>query len=298
MTADPSLREAIELLIRGHNLYGNGYFGGGLVDSPEQLAHRAERLTSVDTGNGIGAARPAGLRMAAGLRRTAVADSGLIAALADADADHTVGRRGTRRIVDDARSDSIPAAGTSLGRQEALRRMATRLRKQRRYLQQSQHHSNLLAQRLRRLSYVRRRHPSVHPTSAAGALPLNAVRYEKGFAPGHVTRRIAAALDRMGITDPAARRNWIRGYETLIARESGGQADSCGPGSARGIAQTVPATFARYHQPGTSTNIYDPVANICASMNYVIHRYGVNLTGDNLAAVVQQADARRPPKGY
>ena len=47
-----------------------------------------------------------------------------------------------------------------------------------------------------------------------------------------------------------------------------------------------------------STNIYDPVANICASMNYVIHRYGVSLNGENLAAVVQQADARRPPKGY
>ena len=46
------------------------------------------------------------------------------------------------------------------------------------------------------------------------------------------------------------------------------------------------------------TNIYDPVANICASMNYVIHRYGVIPTGENLATVVQQADAHRPPKGY
>ena len=298
MTADPSSREAIELLIRGHNLYGSDHFGVGPVDSPEQLQQRAERLTRVATGDGLGAARSARLRMAARLRRIAAADSGLAAALADADADHLAGRRGTRRIVDDARSDPLPAADTPLGRQEALRRMTTRLRHQRRYLQRSQHHSHLLAQRLRRLSYLRRQHPSVHHASSASALPLNGVRYEKGFVPGHVTGHIAAALDRMGITDPAARRNWIRGYQTLIARESGGQADSCGPGSARGIAQTIPATFARYHQPGTSTNIYDPVANICASMNYVIHRYGVNLTGDNLAAVVQQADAHRPPKGY
>jgi SLT domain-containing protein len=298
VTADPSSRKVIELLIRGHNLYGSDHFGVRLVDTPSQLQQRAEQLTGVDTGDGMSAARPARLRMAAGLHRTAAADGGLVAALADADADHMVGRRGTRRIIDDARSDSMPAADTPLGRQEALRRMATRLRQQRRYLQRSQHHSHLLAHRLRRLRYVRRRGPSVHHASSAGALPLNTVRYEKGFAPGHVTARITAALDRMGITDPAARRNWIRGYQTLIARESGGQPDTCGPGSARGIAQTVPATFARYHQPGTSTNIYDPVANICASMNYVIHRYGVNLTGDNLAAVVQQADAHRPPKGY
>ncbi|MFZ3306933.1 MAG: transglycosylase SLT domain-containing protein [Mycobacterium sp.] len=140
------------------------------------------------------------------------------------------------------------------------------------------------------------------------------VRYEKAYAPGHVRQRIAAALDHLGISDPAARRRWMRGYETLIARESGGrpsviasdpvtasgvkQPDGRGLGFARGIAQTIPATFARYHQPGTSTNIYDPIANICASMNYVIHRYGVTLDGRNLAAMVQQADAHQPPKGY
>jgi SLT domain-containing protein len=69
-------------------------------------------------------------------------------------------------------------------------------------------------------------------------------------------------------------------------------------GYARGLTQTIPATFARFHQPGTSTDIYDPVANICASMNYVMHRYGVRLDGSNLVASVQQADARRPPRGY
>jgi len=53
-----------------------------------------------------------------------------------------------------------------------------------------------------------------------------------------------------------------------------------------------------YHQPGASTNIYDPVANTCASMNYVIHRYGASPTGENFATMVQQADAHRPPRGY
>ncbi|PQM44300.1 hypothetical protein C1Y40_05539 [Mycobacterium talmoniae] len=69
-------------------------------------------------------------------------------------------------------------------------------------------------------------------------------------------------------------------------------------GYARGLTQTLPATFAQYHQPGTSTNIYDPVANICASINYVMQRYGVTADGANLVALVQQADSSRPPKGY
>jgi SLT domain-containing protein len=313
MTWDPLSRKALELLARGHSLYGADQFDAGLADAPDQLRQRAESLIS-SSGDGMGAAAPANLRMAAGLRRTAAADGVLAAALTDASTDHTSGREGSQRILDAARSDSMPAADTPLGRQEALRRTAARLRGQRRYLDRSHRTAHLLARRLRRLDYQHRRHTPAGRGSRAAALPLTAIRYDKAFAPGHVRQRIAAALDHMGITDPAARRNWIRGYETLIARESGGrpsvlapepatapgavQPDGRGLGFARGIAQTIPVTFARYHQPGTSTNIYDPVANICASMNYVIHRYGVSRNGENLAALVQQADAHRPPKGY
>ncbi len=310
MTWDPLSRKALELLARGHSLYGVEHFDAGIAGAPDQLRQRADLLIR-GNGDGIGAAARANLRMAAGLRRTAAADSELTAALADAGADHVTGRQGSRRVLDAARSDSMPAADTPLGRQEALRRMAARLRRQRRYLHRSHRSAHVLSRRLRGLAY---RHQRSGQVSRVGTLPLTAVRYEKSFAPGHVRQRIAAALDHLGISDPAARRNWIRGYETLIARESGGrpsvvapdsatlpgavQPDGRGLGFARGIAQTIPATFARYHQPGTSTNIYDPVANICASMNYVIHRYGVSRTGENLAAMVQQADAHRPPKGY
>lgn len=301
---DPLPRKAIELLARGHNLYGPAHVDAQPTDVAEGLLQHADRLSAAD-GVGMASAGPVNAAMAAGLRGTAAVERELAAVLADARTDHMIGRSGTRRVLDDARNDTMPAADTPLGRQEALRRMAARLRRQQHYLHRSHRNSHLLARRLTGLAY---------PHHRRAALPLRAVRYQKVVAPSHVKQQIAVALDHLGITDPAARRNWMRGYTTLIARESGGRAwavasepattpgarqpDGHGLGFARGIAQTIPATFARFHQPGTSTNIYDPVANICASMNYVIHRYGVHRGGENLAALVQQADAHRPPKGY
>jgi Transglycosylase SLT domain len=318
VTADPLTLHALELLARGHGLYGGDHVNASLAEVPDHLRRCAGQLISVTINDGIGVAAQANSRAATGLRRGAAVESELAATLADARADHSLGRHGTRGVLDDARCDSIPAADTALGQREALRRMAARLHQQRQYLHRSHRQSHLLAQRLRRLAYLRWRNAfQVGRASPAAAIPLSAVRYEKSFAPGHIRQRIAVALDHLGITDLAARRNWLRGYQTLIARESGGrpsvvapepaelfgapggiQPDGHGLGFARGIAQMLPATFAQHHQRGTSTNIYDPVANICASMNYVIHRYGVSLNGENLAAVVQQADARRPPKGY
>jgi SLT domain-containing protein len=75
-------------------------------------------------------------------------------------------------------------------------------------------------------------------------------------------------------------------------------ADGHPANSSRGVLQVIPPTFAQYWQPGTSTNIYDPVANIAASMNYVMSRYGVSRDASNLATKVQQFDPSRPPKGY
>ncbi|WUN28582.1 transglycosylase SLT domain-containing protein [Streptomyces sp. NBC_00316] len=42
----------------------------------------------------------------------------------------------------------------------------------------------------------------------------------------------------------------------------------------KGLMQVIDPTFKAYHVPGTSQNIYDPVANITASANYAAHRYG------------------------
>lgn len=154
------------------------------------------------------------------------------------------------------------------------------------------------------------------------------VRYTGG---GTVANWIAAACKARGITDPTAIANWTKGYKTAIARESSGDANACNlndsnavtpagysrvadfgngyPGgslggslqpykSSRGVAQCIPPTFAHYHCPGTSNMIYDPVANIAASMGYVGDTYGVADDGHDLASRVQQFDPTRGAKGY
>jgi hypothetical protein len=45
----------------------------------------------------------------------------------------------------------------------------------------------------------------------------------------------------------------------------------------RGLLQTTGGTFSQYHVPGTAFNIYDPLANIAAAINYAVHRYGRTL---------------------
>jgi Transglycosylase SLT domain len=145
---------------------------------------------------------------------------------------------------------------------------------------------------------------------AAGAIPLSGVSFEgKGVWPGGrgaVRRYVEEALDRMGISEPGARQNWISGMTTIADHESGFRADAInlsdsnahgprqsdgGPlNSSRGLWQVVPATFAKYHQPGTSNHIWDPVANACASMNYQMSRYGVAHDAHNQRLMVAQAN--------
>lgn len=153
-------------------------------------------------------------------------------------------------------------------------------------------------------------------------------RYNGG---GSVASWIAGACKARGIVAAAAVAAWTKGYQTAIARESSGDANACNlndsnavtpagyskvadygngyPGgnlngklepyqASRGVAQCIPQTFAAYHCPGTSGAIYDPVANIAASIGYVVSQYGVAHDGSNLASKVQQFDPNRSPKGY
>ncbi len=150
----------------------------------------------------------------------------------------------------------------------------------------------------------------VPSADTGGAISIGAVTYGPYNGSGTVGSWTSQACGIMSV--PSA--NWVRGYEVLCARESSGNAnainsyDSNAHGSiqsdgyplhcSRGVAQCIPDTFASNHVPGTSSNIYDPVANIAASMRYVMNRYGVSSDGSNLASLVQQADASHPPRGY
>jgi tape measure domain-containing protein len=92
---------------------------------------------------------------------------------------------------------------------------------------------------------------------------------------------------------------WTPGLLTLIGRESGGNPNAINRTDSnaqrgdpsRGLMQTIGSTFSHYHMPGTSWDIYDPVANISAGIRYILSRYGD-------IGNVQQADPTRPPLGY
>jgi SLT domain-containing protein len=142
-------------------------------------------------------------------------------------------------------------------------------------------------------------------------ITLEDVEYTPYVGEGDINSWIAGACNSaaLALTD-----GWLNGYKTLCRRESsyrpnainttdinahGGIVGDGHPlNCSRGISQCIPPTFAAYHVDGTSNSIYEPVANIAASMRYVIHKYHVSDDGSDLAEKVQQADPGRRPKGY
>lgn len=159
--------------------------------------------------------------------------------------------------------------------------------------------------------------PSSTPTDDAEDLPNSGAQPATHVGqPGTIREAIDGALDALGITDPQARQRWQEGYQTLIERESSGRVhaiangdmNAVGPimadgghrGSSRGLAQVTPSTFEAFWVPGTSKDIFDPVANIAASMNYVISdpKYHVSPSGVDLATKIAQANPRSQGGGY
>jgi SLT domain-containing protein len=75
---------------------------------------------------------------------------------------------------------------------------------------------------------------------------------------------------------------WGAAIQRRIMFESGGNpnainlwdSNAMAGDPSRGLMQTIGSTFNAFHQPGTSNNIYDPVANIAAAINYIKSRYG------------------------
>ena len=96
--------------------------------------------------------------------------------------------------------------------------------------------------------------------------------------------------------------SWLSDLETIIMHESGGNPNAINNydinaqngDPSRGLMQTIMSTFLAYHQAGTSDNIYDPVANISAGINYIKGRYG-NIT--NVPGIVSMANGG-PYVGY
>lgn len=147
--------------------------------------------------------------------------------------------------------------------------------------------------------------------STQGAISVAQVTYGRYSGGGTLDGWIQAACVATGRPYNSA---WRIGYETIASRESSGDpnainnydlnavgaivADGYPQQCSRGVVQCIPETFAPFHAAGTSTDIYDPVANIAASMNYVEHDYGVVNDGSNLASAVQQANPSEPPRGY
>jgi TP901 family phage tail tape measure protein len=92
---------------------------------------------------------------------------------------------------------------------------------------------------------------------------------------------------------------WTGGLQTLIGRESGGNPNAINNTDvnakngdpSRGLMQTIGSTFERYRDSSLPDNIYDPVANIVAGINYIKSQYGG-------IENVQQANPTMPPKGY
>ncbi|WP_199896433.1 transglycosylase SLT domain-containing protein [Streptomyces niger] len=146
--------------------------------------------------------------------------------------------------------------------------------------------------------------------SGRGAWPAGRAACEK---------HIRKALDIMGLPE----RYWLPGLLTIASRESAYNAskhqinthddnarnvpDLFGGRNApdgfkgmcsRGMLQTVPQTFARFHATGTSRKIYDPVSSAAAANNYIMSRYKVARDGHDLAAKVRQADPNRRGGGY
>jgi Transglycosylase SLT domain len=61
--------------------------------------------------------------------------------------------------------------------------------------------------------------------------------------------------------------------------------------ASRGLMQVIPPTFRANHCPGTSNNIFDPMANMCAAARYIKRRYGGHVPGSPYRSGTRSATA-------
>lgn len=135
-------------------------------------------------------------------------------------------------------------------------------------------------------------HVAMNGNAGVGGGGTGDVAGAMGGMSGSLSGWIAAAQKYVSI-------EWLQGLSTLIMRESGGNpgtinlwdsnAQSGHPSG--GLMQTIGPTFARFRDPRLPNNMFDPVANIVAGMNYIHSRYGSLYN-------VPQAHAEMSPQGY
>ena len=168
---------------------------------------------------------------------------------------------------------------------------------------------------------------------SAGTISPKDVTFNRHVNGGTLEDWITEACSAAGVP---ANHDWIKGIKTAVARESSANPNVCnvwdtnaitpdgfsevydfGDGvfqrggtprkingaptpfqCSRGVLQCIPQTFASRHAPGTSVNIYDPVASIAAAIGYVRTRYGVAADGSDLASKVRQFDPDRQGGPY
>ncbi|MFI7892120.1 transglycosylase SLT domain-containing protein [Streptomyces sp. CACIS-1.16CA] len=134
------------------------------------------------------------------------------------------------------------------------------------------------------------------PSAARGASADRADRSERIDAAPVAKAAPAAAKEAVTYTNDLD--GWIReslavmaeqgipgtyeGIHRNIMRESSGNPNAINNWDSnavkgtpsKGLLQVIDPTFQAYHVPGTSTDSYDPVANITAACNYAADRYG------------------------
>jgi hypothetical protein len=111
-----------------------------------------------------------------------------------------------------------------------------------------------------------------------------------------------ALIDAALAADGIARADWPRweaGMNVLIERESSWNPNSVNLWDSNaaaghpsgGLTQTIASTYEGNRNPSLVDNMFDPVSNIAASINYILRTYGD-------ISQVQQANPNLPQKGY
>ncbi|MFD0364005.1 transglycosylase SLT domain-containing protein [Nocardia sp. GCM10030253] len=126
--------------------------------------------------------------------------------------------------------------------------------------------------------------PLPEPAPAPAPMPAPAPAPEPAPAPAPVYENnlngwILQALDIMHANNIPGSYDGI--YRNIMRESSGNpQAINLWDSNAaagipsKGLLQVIDPTFNAYHVPGTSTDVWDPVANIVAACNYAANRYG------------------------